>query len=94
MAVMGEEARTGVADGPSRRAVGEAPKAISSGGWHRQNVTRFEPEFDGGKALSKIKDEPTMLMKISNLKNDKMPDATILLNRKDLSSIRVNFIEM
>jgi hypothetical protein len=35
-----------------------------------------------------------MLMKISNLQSYKMPDAMMLLNRKDLSSIRVNFIKM
>jgi hypothetical protein len=72
-----------VADGPCRKTGAvewEAKNAVLSLASHRQNVIEIEPEFDRKKALSKIKDEPTMLMKTNNLINDKMPNATMLLN--------------
>ena len=94
---MREEARMGVADGPLRKAGAagrEAQNAISSGGLHRQNVIEIEPEFDLKKELSKIKDEPVMLMKINNLENDKMPDAKMLKNQKDLDAFHGNIIKI
>jgi hypothetical protein len=80
---MSEEARINAAGGSFRRAGAagrKAQKAGSLGGLHRQNVMEIGLEFDLNKQLSKIKDEPTMLMKINDLKNDKMPDATMLMN--------------
>jgi hypothetical protein len=74
---MNKEARIGTAGEPLRRA--------SAAGLHRQNVTEIELKFGLQKTVSKIKDEPTMLMKISHLKNDKMPDATMLLNLQYLT---------
>jgi hypothetical protein len=35
-----------------------------------------------------------MLMKINKLENDKMPDATMFLNQKDLGTIISNLIRM
>jgi hypothetical protein len=95
--VMGKEARTGVAEGPGRKASGagwEAQPAIGRGDAHCQNGTEIGPEFVWKEQLSKIKDEPTMFMKINKLKNDKMSDATMFLNRKDLDVIEGNFIKM
>ena len=87
---MDQEARMGVGEGPGRKASGagwEAQPAIGLDAAHCQNVIEIGLKFDLKKQLSKIKDEPTMLMKINKLKNDKMPDATMFLNQKDLSLI-------
>jgi hypothetical protein len=88
--VMDQEARMGVGEGPGGRAGGagwEAQPASGLDAAHCQNVIEIGLKFDLNKQLSKIKDEPTMLMKINKLKNDKMPDATMFLNQKGLSSI-------
>jgi hypothetical protein len=94
---MGGEARMGAADGLSRKASEfewEAKNSISSAGPYRQNVIKIGPEFDLKKQPSKMKDEPVMLLKKNNLINDKMSNATILLNRKDLDIILGNLIKM
>jgi hypothetical protein len=62
----------------------EAQTGDRAGSAHCQNVIKIEPAFDSKKTLSKIKDEPMMLMKINKLKNDKMPDAMMFMNQKDL----------
>jgi hypothetical protein len=81
--------------GGKRAKQGGKPKpAIGLGSAHCQNVINVGAEFDLEKTLSKIKDEPTMLMKINELKNYKMPDATMFLSQKDLASIRANLIKM
>ena len=94
---MGEEARMGAANGPFRKAGAagrQAQNAISSAASHRQNVMEMEPEFDGQKELSKIEDEPVMLMKINNLKNDKTPDAMMVMNQNDLNAFDGNCNKM
>jgi hypothetical protein len=95
--VMGEEARMGVADGPFRKAstIGsDAKHAKSPNRSPRQNVIEIGPKFDLKNELSKMKVEPVMLLKVNNLINDKMPDAMMFLNRKDLGAIHGNFIKL
>ena len=82
---MGEEARMGVGGGPFRKASGvewKAKNALSSGGSHRQNVIEIEREFDFKKEISKIKDEPNILLKTKEQKSDKMPhpNESMILN--------------
>ena len=94
---MGEEARMGAANGPFRKAGAagrQAQNAISSAASHRQNVMEMEPELDRQKELSKIEDEPVMLMKINNLKNDKTPDAMMVMNQNDLNAFDGNCNKM
>jgi hypothetical protein len=58
---------------------------LPSNGLERHNVLENRLRSDLEKRISKIKDEPTMLLNTSNLKIDKMPYATMLLKMKDLS---------
>ena len=84
---MGEEARMGAANGPFRKAGAagrQAQNAISSAASHRQNVMEMEPELDRQKELSKIEDEPVMLMKKSNLISGVLSHPVMFMKTNDL----------